>query len=339
MSKRVLVLEDDNNMRDLLVFALEDEGYQVIGSHSAAQAINMVDKYEFDVIITDIRMANMDGLSCLKVLKQTHPALLSIVMTGCSGPDSLHRALALQVDDYLYKPFELCQLQESVRRVLGREVERCQYQGLVDSLISKCQSFIKNIRQARSRAQQKRLDIQRDGLFQAYYVGVRTRGLTISTALKVWDQLEVLEAAFHNLADETGDANRLSEVYHDTTDYVIALGQAGHLEPAGKRTPEQLSREQFTALFMRLRDGELSCEQLRIAPLLRFYHRLSPALMSQAMRCNYEMIWGHARASEHQVWPWADPGTELACSAPSASLLWEQVCVRGGERQASSVRH
>ncbi|MEW6279112.1 MAG: response regulator, partial [Candidatus Eremiobacterota bacterium] len=107
MSQRILVLEDDSHMRGTLVRLLDEEGYQVSGVASGPEAIALSSRSEFDLIVADIRMEGMDGLECLASLRQVRPSMKSIVITGYASTDAPARALKVQAEDYLHKPFQL----------------------------------------------------------------------------------------------------------------------------------------------------------------------------------------------------------------------------------------
>ncbi len=114
----VLVIEDDPEMREVLVESLEDAGFEVIGAASGLEAMAVASSRNFDLVVSDVRMAGMDGLESLTRLKSSQPELRTIVITGFASRDSPARAIRLQVDDYLLKPFGLEDFLKSVQRVL-----------------------------------------------------------------------------------------------------------------------------------------------------------------------------------------------------------------------------
>jgi len=116
VSAKILVIDDDPSMRDTLVIVLEDEGYDVSAAANGYEAIEKIKESSFDLVVSDIRMAGMDGLDTLATLKMTQPELKSIIMTGYASTDDPIRAIKLGVDDYLYKPFDAQQFLKSVRK-------------------------------------------------------------------------------------------------------------------------------------------------------------------------------------------------------------------------------
>lgn len=112
----VLVLEDDQELRELLVETLQDEGYTVEGVNRAQQAIEMVTTREFDLFVTDIRMEGMSGLDAVAFLRQRGYNFNVLVITGFASEKDPIRAIKLGVGEYLTKPFSL----EEFLAVVGR---------------------------------------------------------------------------------------------------------------------------------------------------------------------------------------------------------------------------
>ena len=119
---RILVLEDDANMMELLCEALEEAGYEPRGARRPEAAVEMASKVPFHLMISDIRMAGAtDGLGAVARVKKFQPNIKVVVITGYASEDAPARAIGLQVDDYVYKPFRIPALLESVRKTLSRK--------------------------------------------------------------------------------------------------------------------------------------------------------------------------------------------------------------------------
>lgn len=124
---RVLVLEDQDQMRKALVEALEDEGYEVDWATRGEQAVEKASQNRFDLLITDIRMEGMDGLEALRHVRSRQPDIHSMVVTGYSTEDDSIRAIRLGAGDYLRKPFKLNEFLKRVNRLVverRRQIER-----------------------------------------------------------------------------------------------------------------------------------------------------------------------------------------------------------------------
>ncbi|QQS42302.1 MAG: sigma-54-dependent Fis family transcriptional regulator [Acidobacteriota bacterium] len=132
----VLVVEDEELMRNILRELLEDEGYEVLTADSAESALEMFAGEGVSVTITDIKMSGMDGLELLDSLKAVDENALVIIMTAYSSVDSAVAALRKGAYDYVTKPFVNEDLIQTVRnairmrelfsenRVLRRELDR-----------------------------------------------------------------------------------------------------------------------------------------------------------------------------------------------------------------------
>lgn len=118
MREKILVVEDDPLMLGALEILLSDEGYEVITASSGLEAIERARETQVDLVVCDVRMAEMDGIETLSHLKAQHPHTRSIVITGYASPDAPIQAIKLGVDDYLMKPFDDRQFVQSVRRSL-----------------------------------------------------------------------------------------------------------------------------------------------------------------------------------------------------------------------------
>ncbi len=118
MAERILVVEDDPLMLSALEILLEDEGYDVTTASSGMEAIEKAKGANFDLVVSDVRMAEMDGIETLTNVKQQQPDARSIVITGYASPDIPVQAIKLGVDDYIMKPFDDRQFVASVKRCL-----------------------------------------------------------------------------------------------------------------------------------------------------------------------------------------------------------------------------
>ena len=122
MSKAaVLLVDDDPLVLETLGLSLEDEGYGVTAATSGQRAVEGCRERAFAVVICDISMPGMNGIETLRAIKELHPAVRTIVITGYADDiDTPVEALRLGVDDYLFKPFSNEMLLHSLARNLER---------------------------------------------------------------------------------------------------------------------------------------------------------------------------------------------------------------------------
>ena len=116
---RILVVDDDRNIRRMLGATLEGAGHRVTEAESAERALELVAPGDTDVVLSDIRMAGMDGFGLLKTLKQKGPAVQVIMMTAYGSIPDAVEAMRFGAYDYLPKPFSA----EHIRRVVARALE------------------------------------------------------------------------------------------------------------------------------------------------------------------------------------------------------------------------
>jgi phosphate regulon transcriptional regulator PhoB len=122
MSSRVLIVEDEPDIRDLVVHHLKREGYQVSAASSGEEALRQVQAAPPDLVLLDLMMPAMDGLEvCRRLRQDPATASLPIVMLTAKG-DEVDRVLGLEIgaDDYIVKPFSPKELLARVRAVLRR---------------------------------------------------------------------------------------------------------------------------------------------------------------------------------------------------------------------------
>jgi two-component system response regulator PilR (NtrC family) len=100
---RVLVVDDERSMRELLTIVLRRDGYEVLLAENGAVAVELLKRERVDILITDIRMPQMSGVDVLREAKKIDPDIISIVMTAFASTDTAVEALRLGAADYVHK--------------------------------------------------------------------------------------------------------------------------------------------------------------------------------------------------------------------------------------------
>ena len=118
ISDKILVIDDEARMCDSLYELLTGGGYNVIVTQSSVEALQMIEKDSFDLIVTDIKMPDVSGLDILKKARQKDPETVVILMTGFASLESSLEAIKSGAFEYLMKPVEFSQLEVSVKRGL-----------------------------------------------------------------------------------------------------------------------------------------------------------------------------------------------------------------------------
>ncbi|MBI2894706.1 MAG: sigma-54-dependent Fis family transcriptional regulator [Deltaproteobacteria bacterium] len=115
---RILVVDDQRNMRTTLAAMLRSAGHEIVEAPDGVSAAEAVRADEFDVVITDLRMGPIDGFGVLKQVKDGHPMTEVIVMTAYGSIESAVSAMRLGAHDYIQKPYTEEELLVKVERAL-----------------------------------------------------------------------------------------------------------------------------------------------------------------------------------------------------------------------------
>jgi len=115
---RLLVIDDEEEVRDMLSFGLTQSGYCVATASGGAEGVELVRRETFDLVITDLKMPGMDGLATTLALRARRPDLHVVIVSGYVPADGVAACLASGASAFLRKPFELEELEMLVRRTL-----------------------------------------------------------------------------------------------------------------------------------------------------------------------------------------------------------------------------
>jgi two-component system sensor histidine kinase/response regulator len=120
---RILVVDDDAELRAVIRLALESEGYDVAEAEDGAVGVQMACSHLPDLVLCDVKMKNMDGYRALAALRQNSvtASLPFILMTGGTDPSVMRQGMDLGADDFLAKPFTIDQLLGSVEARLKKQ--------------------------------------------------------------------------------------------------------------------------------------------------------------------------------------------------------------------------
>jgi DNA-binding NtrC family response regulator len=130
----ILVVEDDAAMREMLREALEDEGYAVETAPDGRAGVERVRRGGIDLVISDVKMPDLDGLDMLREIKAISPSPTVITVTAFGSIDTAIRAVKLGAFDYITKPFEVDQLILSVDKALAERELRSEVARLRDEV-------------------------------------------------------------------------------------------------------------------------------------------------------------------------------------------------------------
>lgn len=123
---RVLVVEDEEAVRDYVSRVLTMHGHTVLVANDGAQAVELMNDHHFDLLVSDIAMPMMDGISLALKVRATRPHVPIILMTGFANERQRAHNLSLLIEGLLSKPFTMDQLLGAVNKALAnrRKQER-----------------------------------------------------------------------------------------------------------------------------------------------------------------------------------------------------------------------
>jgi DNA-binding NtrC family response regulator len=130
----ILVVEDDAAMRTMLREALEDDGYAVEAAAGGRAGVERVRQGGIDLVVSDVKMPDLDGLDMLREIKAVSPSPHVITITAFGSIDTAIRAVKLGAFDYITKPFDVDQLILSVQKALAERALRSEVARLRDEV-------------------------------------------------------------------------------------------------------------------------------------------------------------------------------------------------------------
>lgn len=117
--ENILIIDDEKSLLDLLSVVFKKEGYGVRTALSASQAYEIFDKEDLDLIVTDIKMPETDGMDVLRYLREKHPDVPVVMITAYGSVNQAVEALKIGALDYVVKPFDVEELKIIVSRGLA----------------------------------------------------------------------------------------------------------------------------------------------------------------------------------------------------------------------------
>lgn len=126
-ASRILVIDDDENIRKVLKTILEDEGFVVDTAETAKEGIEKSEKSFYNIALIDVRLPDMEGIELLPKLRDTKPKMRKIIVTGYPTLQNAIAAVNKGVDAYVVKPFEVDKILETIREQLKKQEEEKRY--------------------------------------------------------------------------------------------------------------------------------------------------------------------------------------------------------------------
>jgi two-component system response regulator PilR (NtrC family) len=120
---RILIIDDDENIRKVLQTILEDEGYFVETADTAKKGIERSENAFYNLALIDVRLPDMEGIELLTKLRETKPKMRKIIVTGYPTMQNAMAAVNKGADAYVMKPFDVEKILLTIKEQLKKQVE------------------------------------------------------------------------------------------------------------------------------------------------------------------------------------------------------------------------
>lgn len=124
---RILIVDDDENIRRVLVAILEDEGYFVESVGTGGSAIEKTKRNFYNLALIDVRLPDMEGIELLTKLKDTTPKMRKIIITGFPTLQNAVEAVNRGSDAYILKPFDVNKVLDTIKQQLKEQEKERKY--------------------------------------------------------------------------------------------------------------------------------------------------------------------------------------------------------------------
>jgi DNA-binding response OmpR family regulator len=144
ISHKVLLVDDDDAIREVMTATLEQKGFDVVAASNVTEALKLITKESFDVLITDLHMPNpSDGFAVITAMRHIQPNALTLLVSGYPDVKSAMDAILLEADEIIVKPFETKKLADLVRdKLLSRRPSVPTPKERVAEILQHCTSLI-----------------------------------------------------------------------------------------------------------------------------------------------------------------------------------------------------
>ncbi|MCK4888842.1 MAG: sigma-54-dependent Fis family transcriptional regulator, partial [Candidatus Aminicenantes bacterium] len=117
----VLIVDDDESIRDMLSIVLKDENYNVLTAEDGKKALIHLKKNKINLVISDIKMPDMDGIELLNIIKKKDEKIPVIMITGHASTNDAIEAMKIGAEQYITKPFNIDELKVVIEKAIYRK--------------------------------------------------------------------------------------------------------------------------------------------------------------------------------------------------------------------------
>jgi DNA-binding response OmpR family regulator len=139
MKAKIMIVDDEEAVRQSLEDILQLEGYEVTSAASGDAALDIMQEQNFDLVLLDLKMPGLDGLDVMKTIRKNSPETKIVLLTGHGSMESAIEALRQGAHDYLLKPVASRELLNSVARAIAQRAEQQERRLLLEQLDSSIQ--------------------------------------------------------------------------------------------------------------------------------------------------------------------------------------------------------
>ena len=123
MAKKILIIDDEELITKTLLKLLNAKGYETTVARSGSETMDKIKKEDFDLIVTDVRMPEMDGIETIQAIreycfKQGKTSIPEIIITGYADENKYKSAVEMKVAAYIFKPFDTKEFLDTIKRTL-----------------------------------------------------------------------------------------------------------------------------------------------------------------------------------------------------------------------------
>ncbi|MCA1629506.1 MAG: sigma-54 dependent transcriptional regulator [Acidobacteria bacterium] len=195
----ILVVDDEQGMRQLLTLVFGRAGHDVRAAENGRRALESLRERAADLVVSDVRMPDMDGIALLREARSIYPGVAVVMMTAFATVETAREAFKLGADDFIQKPFDV----DELKLIVEKALERLALKKENETLKTENEALIKNQRE------RGRLDqiIGRSESMQAVYQMIETVAAVHSTVLITGESgtgKELVARAIHNLSPRAG---------------------------------------------------------------------------------------------------------------------------------------
>jgi len=144
VAHKVLLVDDDNAVREMMTATLEHKGFEVVAAANVSEALRFITTQSFDVLITDLHMPNPgDGFTVITAMRHSQPHALTLLVSGYPDVQSAMAAILLEADEVIVKPFEVKRLPGLVReKMVARKPAARLEKERVGAILQRCMPLV-----------------------------------------------------------------------------------------------------------------------------------------------------------------------------------------------------